>query len=165
MSTPKFTLRAFRKSDVDAIVKHANDKTIADNTIPIPYPYTRKDAMYWVNKGSKKTKTSLNLAIDIDGEAVGCIGLHGITAHKAEIGYWLGRNHWGKGIMTAAVKRMTVLAFSTFKLRRIYAPVFSFNAASARVLEKAGYQYEGTLRKAVIKNGKPIDERLYAKVR
>lgn len=167
--TKKFILRPFKKGDEASLVKNINNKKIAKYTLRIPYPYTLKDATFWILQNRKlwrkKVKSSLNFAIDISGEVVGGIGLNKIEGHEAELGYWLGEKYWGKGVMTAAVKALTEYVFKTLPLRRIYAEVFPFNKASAKVLQKAGYKYEGRLRKHVLKNGKFIDALLFARVR
>ena len=161
-----YILRPFRKGDEKSLVKNINDKEIAHNTTTIPYPYTMNDARWWINRTLKKESTSLRFAIDIDGDVVGCVGLeHLVSRHKAEIGYWLGREYWGRGIMTDAVKKLTAYGFKKLKLKRIYAKFFPFNKASARVLEKAGYKYEGLLRKDTLKKGKPTDVLVYAKIK
>ncbi len=86
-----------------------------------------------------------------------------IEGHKAEIGYWLAEKHWGKGIMTGAVRIICRFGFEKLGLRRIYAAVFPGNRASARVLEKAGFVFEGRLRNLYEKGGKMIDGLMYAK--
>lgn len=165
----QFLLRPFRKGDEESLIKNINNKKIARNTSRIPYPYKKKDARFWINRNlklqKKKKKTAINFAIDINGKVVGGIGFHKIEAHKAELGYWLGENYWGQGIMTSAVKLVTKYGFAKLGLRRIYADVFPFNKASVKVLEKAGYKYEGRLRKNVLKDNKPMDHLLFAKVK
>jgi RimJ/RimL family protein N-acetyltransferase len=83
----------------------------------------------------------------------------------AEIGYWVGEPFWGRGIATVAVERATAYGFAALSLERIEAPVFDGNLASARVLEKAGYSFEGRLRRSVFKDGRLLDSYLYARVR
>ena len=167
--TSRFTLRPYRKSDLESLVRHINDKTIARNTLSIPYPYTIKDAREWYRKtrnvARQKKRDRYDFGIEIDGEIVGGIGIFKISGHKAEIGYWLSRQHWGKGIMTGAVKELTKYGFDQLRLRRLYACVFPHNKASMRVLKKAGYKFEGILRKNVKKGDKFVDEHLFAKVR
>jgi RimJ/RimL family protein N-acetyltransferase len=109
-----------------------------------------------------------NFAIAVAGEAVGGIGFilqPDVARRSAEIGYWLGEEFWGRGIATEAVIAMTARAFANHDLCRVYAHVFEWNRASARVLEKAGYEFEGRLRKSVTKDGKTIDQLMYAVVR
>jgi RimJ/RimL family protein N-acetyltransferase len=103
-------------------------------------------------------------AIDVDGEAVGCIGIfpqEDIHRLNAEMGYWLSELYWGRGIMTAAIRRMVDYGFSTFDITRIYARPFGTNLASQRVLEKAGFTCEARFEKVLIKNGELLDEVIY----
>lgn len=165
----RFVLRHFRKGDELDIVKHANNTKIYRATIPMPYPYDASDALEWIEQNRaearRKVPGMVSFAIDIDGEVVGCIGLSDIEGHKAAVGYWLAEPHWGQGIVTRAVKLISRYGFEEVGLRRIYAHVFPFNRASARVLEKNAYKLEGRLRKEAEKDGKLYDMLLYAKVR
>ena len=68
-------------------------------------------------------------------------------SHRAEIGYWLAKPFWGQGIMTAVVRRACQYAFEEFGLVKIIAHVNATNPASARVLEKCGFEQEGYLKK------------------
>lgn len=85
--------------------------------------------------------------------------IHRLTA---ELGYYIGEEYWGRGIMTKAVKQICEYVFEHSDIIRIYAEPFSYNIASCRVLEKAGFQYEGTLRNNAIKNGKVLDMKMYS---
>ena len=107
-------------------------------------------------------------AIASADEVIGCIGMlpqDDVARISAEVGYWLGEPFWNRGVATGALKALTEYAFTEFELVRLYATVMEWNPASARVLEKAGYQYEGLLRKSVIKDGEILDQWLYAIVR
>ena len=166
----KFKLRPFHPGDVPALYKNINNKKIIDNLATVPYPYTLKHARDWVKRCIKremaKDAVDFVLAIEIDNEAAGAVGLHKIVRnHKAEIGYWLARKHWGKGIMTEAVKLMETRGRKKFGLRRIYAGVFAYNIGSKRVLEKCGFEFEGRQKKEIKKGKKYIDGLLFAKVR
>ena len=165
----KFTLRSFKKGDAVSLMENINNRTIARNTLRIPYPYKMKDARWWINHNlkidKKKQKHEINFAIEINGEVAGGIGLDKIYEHCAEIGYWLGKNYRGQGIMTEAVKLVTKYGFDKLKLRRIYAFAFLWNKASATVLKNNGFKYEGKLRKHVKKDSKFLDDLLFAKVK
>jgi ribosomal-protein-alanine N-acetyltransferase len=109
-----------------------------------------------------------NFCIEIDGAAVGGIGIHvgqDVHRHTATLGYWLGEKFWGRGIVTEAVAALSDFWFENFPLRRISAEVFANNPASARVLEKAGFVFEGRLKNNVVKDGKLLDSLLYAKTK
>lgn len=165
----KFILRPFRRIDEESLVTYINNRKIAKNTQTIPYPYTYKEARAWINHCLKidkqKNKSEINFAIDIKGNVVGGIGLKKIENYTAEIGYWLGEKYWGRGIMTLAIQLITQYGFTELGLKRVYANVFSFNKASIRVLEKAGYRYEGRLSKDVLKSNKLLDCLVYSSLR
>jgi RimJ/RimL family protein N-acetyltransferase len=165
---PTCTLRSWQGRDRDAIVRHANNRNVSINLRDrFPYPYTMKDARIWLDM-VVGLKPETSFAIAVGDEVVGGIGftLQPDVGHRsAEIGYWLGEDFWGRGIGTDAVKAATEYAFASFDICRIFAHVFEWNGASVRVLEKAGYTFEGRLRKSVTKDGKTIDQLMYAVVR
>ena len=171
MEKIKFNLRKFRKGDEKSLQENINDKMISKTTESIPYPYTIKNARYWVRQKLKENKQKKpkvsSYVIDIDGEVAGSTSFHDINYkhRKSEIGYWLARKYWNKGIMTNAVKQMVKIGFKDLKLLRIYAYVYAGNNSSGRVLEKAGFKFEGLLKKYHIKDGKSKDCLLYAKIR
>ena len=104
-------------------------------------------------------------AITIDDKVIGSIGAFrqgNIHRRTAELGYYLAEDNWGKGIMTQAVKQICNYVFDKSDVIRIYAEPFAYNTASCRVLEKAGFQYEGTLRNNAVKNGRVVDMKMYA---
>jgi RimJ/RimL family protein N-acetyltransferase len=164
----KSTIREWKRGDEESLVLHANNRNVSRNLRDaFPYPYTMADAQHWIEiAGTADPLTSF--AIDVEGSAVGGIGIvlkDDIYRRSAEIGYWLGEEFWGRGIVTEALEVMTDYAFSTWDLCRISAGVFEWNPGSVRVLEKAGYQFEGRMRKAVIKDGETIDQLIFAIVR
>lgn len=164
----KSTLRPWRAGDEASLVRHANNYRVWRNLRNrFPHPYTLHDARLWVQAAST-AEPQTNFAIVVDAQAVGGIGIllqEDVHRHSAEIGYWLGEEYWGRGIVTEAAVAVTEWAFAQFDLRRIYACVYEWNPASMRVLEKAGYECEGRLRKSVTKDGETIDELIYAIVR
>jgi RimJ/RimL family protein N-acetyltransferase len=165
MSKNKVILRDFGKNDIESLVLYLNNKNVTKYlTSRIPQPYSIDDAKWWVITGSKEGITK---AVEVNGKFVGSIGATAgefESNRSAEIGYWLEENSWGKGIASEAVIKMTEYVFANTNIVRLYAPVFSPNKASMRVLEKCGYQLEGVLRKAIFKNGIFLDEHLYAKI-
>jgi ribosomal-protein-alanine N-acetyltransferase len=162
------TLRGWRRGDGGSLVRHANNRNVWINLRDrFPHPYTKKDAARWMSY-VRYAPPGTNFAIAVDDEAVGGIGFVVQTdVHRlsAEIGYWLGEAFWGRGIMTEALRAVTELAFRDHRMTRLYAAVFEWNPASMRVLEKVGYVREGVLRRSAIKDGKIIDQVLYAMTR
>lgn len=158
------TIRAFRRGDEEALSENANDRSIWRNLRDrFPHPYNLGDAAWWIaNSGTT------HFALEIDGSVGGGIGFdrdEDVFRRSAEVGYWLGKKHWGKGIASAALSALTDHVFTTTDIVRLYAGVFAWNPASARVLEKSGYVLEGRCRDAVWKDGELVDELLYAKVK
>lgn len=161
-------LRPFREGDQAALVRYANDRriwiTLRDR---FPHPYTPADAEAWIREVAGQ-RPPTQCVIEIEGEAAGGVGItlqDNVHRRSAEIGYWLGEPFWGRGVMSEVLPAFTAYAFATFDLCRIYATVFEGNHASARILEKAGYVLEGRLRKSVTKDGRTIDQLMYACVR
>jgi ribosomal-protein-alanine N-acetyltransferase len=162
------TVRSWDWRDRDAIVRHANNRNVSINLRDrFPYPYKLQDAQNWLDM-VVGAQPETNFAIDVAGEAVGGIGFTlqpDVDQRSAEIGYWLGEEFWGRGIATEALIAVTEHAFANHDICRLYAHVFDWNPASARVLQKAGYEYEGRLKKSMTKNGQTIDQLMYAIVR
>jgi len=161
-----FELREWQLSDAASLAENANNINIWNNVRDyFPYPYLEKDAEIFIEIVMNKPGPVTDRAIVIDGKAVGGVGfiLHDdVERISAEIGYWLGENYWNRGIMTEVVRQMTRYAFTQFPLRKIYAPVFDFNIASQKVLQKAGFELEAILKQAAIKNNQIIDLHYYS---
>ena len=159
-------LREYNKDDTDRLVQLANNKNVSKYLTPrFPYPYTKKDAHWWLETGWK-LNGAINRVIEYNGEFVGGVGItpqKGWKSHIAEIGYWIGEEYWGNGIATEALKQMTVLANSTKKYEKLFAPVLGPNKASMRVLEKNNYILEGVFKQEVIKDETYFDVYSYAK--
>ena len=162
------TVRSWEWRDREAIVRYGNNRKVSINLRDrFPYPYTDRDARSWLD-AVIGLEPETNFAIDVAGEAVGGIGytlLSDVDRRSAEIGYWLGEKFWGRGIATEALIAVTDRAFADHDLCRVFAHVFDWNPASARVLEKAGYAFEGRMRKSVTKEGQTIDQLMYAMIR
>ena len=158
-------LRDIENKDVEVIASLLNNANIVKYLTPtIPFPYTVGDAKWWIDVGSKE---GINKAIEYEGEFVGVIGVTPGSfekEHSGEIGYWLGEKYWGKGIGTEAVLKMTETVFDTTSIIRLFAPVFSPNIASSRVLEKCGYYLEANQKKEFFKNGNFYDAAVYVKI-
>ncbi len=164
----KSLLRPWRTGDETSLEKHANNRKIWRNVRDhFPNPYTRGDAMRWILHASSALSENV-FAICVDGNAVGSIGLvakDDVYRKSMEIGYWLGEEFWGRGIMTEAVGAVSQYGFDRFDIVRLYADVFEWNNASMRVLEKNGYVFEARLKKAVIKDSMITDALIYAKLK
>jgi [ribosomal protein S5]-alanine N-acetyltransferase len=161
------TVRPWRLDDAESIARHANNRKIWLLVRDLfPHPYTIQDAHEFLQRALSE-QPEMKFCVEIEGAAAGGIGVHlgqDVHRHTATMGYWLGEQFWGRGIMTEAVTAVTDFCFENFQLRRISAEVFSNNPASARVLEKAGFSFEGRLKNHVLKEGKLLDSLLYARI-
>jgi RimJ/RimL family protein N-acetyltransferase len=159
------TVRSWRAGDAEPIARYADNKKIWLNLRDaFPHPYTIHDARDFISSLRQLTPET-TFAIDVAGEAVGSVGFvlrHDVERVSAEIGYWLAEPFWGRGIATEALIAVTGYAIATHTLTRVYALPFAWNAASCRVLEKAGYRLEARLRRSAIKNGVITDQLQYA---
>ncbi len=158
-------VRSWELADVDALARHADNHKIWINLRDaFPHPYTKQHAREFI-RSVRQREPETTFAIAVNDEAVGSIGfvLHpDVERVSAEIGYWLAEPFWGNGIATEALAAVTRHAIAMHKLTRVYAVPFAWNAASCRVLEKAGYVLEARLRRSAIKNGAVTDQMQYA---
>ncbi|HJR59244.1 MAG TPA: GNAT family protein [Vicinamibacterales bacterium] len=160
-------VRPWLKSDAASLVEHADNINVAKCLRDrFPHPYTHKDASEFLKHAAASADPS-NLAIDVNGAAVGGIGYvagRDVERYSAEIGYWLGETLWGRGIVSEALVLVTAHAFAELNFLRLFALPFADNPGSIRVLEKAGYLREGVLRSSSVKFGLPKDQIIYAAV-
>ncbi len=165
-------LKSITEDDIPNLIKYISDPTVFANSLVIPNPYTEKEAQDYLDLNRNfeaEHKIQCNWGIhDHQKGFIGGIGLlfdDGIDSHKTKLGYWIGTPFRGQGIMTKVVEKFAQYVMPLYNLVRLEAHVFSDNRASMRVLEKAGFTYEGTLRKFEHKNGKFLDVYCYALVR
>lgn len=161
----EISLRPWKHDDIDTLISIANNFNIAKNlTDKFPYPYTRADGERFIEYAIN-SKSSHLFAIDLQGTAIGGIGIHpqdDIYRKNAEIGFWLAESHWGNGYMRIAISKITTYTFQTIEIERIYARVFEKNIASQRVLQKSGFQLDGKFQKTIFKNNEFLDEYIYS---
>lgn len=160
-------IRKWLLSDADNLAKALSNKKIQNNLRDgLPYPYTEKDGAEYISSMLSADKNDVfAFAITADGKMVGSIGVFrntNIHRQTAELGYYVAENYWGNGIASEAVRQICRYVFDQSDIIRIFAEPFAYNKASCRVLEKAGFHYEGTLRSNAVKNGEVIDMKMYS---
>lgn len=165
-----YAIRPWRLSDAADLARALSNPLVLDNLRDgLPYPYTEADGLAYISAMlAADSQDTFAFAVTADDKAIGSIGIFrqgNIHRLTAEMGYYLAQPYWGRGIMTRAVNEVCAHVFAGSDILRIYAEPFADNAASCRVLEKAGFQYEGTLRHNAVKNGRVLDMRLYAKLK
>ncbi|MDP1729098.1 MAG: GNAT family protein [archaeon] len=175
LQTKRLILRPFAKGDISNIVENINNLKVTKWLLVVPYPYKRKDAIWWVEnckeKAKAKPRKDYNFGIELKEEhkIIGGIGLHRVNKNNgtAELGYWLGEKYWRQGYGSEALENLINFAFNKLKLRRLGAEVFAENPSSGKLLEKYGFKREGLKRQAQIckADGKIKDEILYGLLR
>ena len=163
----KCRIRKWELSDAKDLAVALSNKKVQDNLRDgLPYPYTEQDGKEFISAMlSADESETFAFAITVDNMVIGSISIFrqgNIHRQTAELGYYIAEEYWGKGIMTEAVKQICAYVFAKSDIIRIYAEPFAYNIASCRVLEKVGFQYEGTLRSNAVKNGKVIDMEMYS---
>lgn len=163
-------IRKWELSDAKDLSAALSNKRIQDNLRDgLPYPYTEQDGKEFISAMlAADENDTFAFAITVSGKVIGSIGAFrqgNIHRKTAELGYYIAEEYWSKGIMTEAVKQLCDYVFSHTDIIRIYAEPFAYNIGSCRVLEKAGFQYEGTLRSSAVKNGNVLDMKMYSKLR
>ncbi len=166
----KCNIRKWALSDAADLAAALSNQKILDNLRDgLPYPYTERDGQDYISAMLAADPNDIfAFAVTADDRVIGSIGVFrqgNIHRQTAELGYYIAESHWGMGIMTEAVRRVCAYVFENSNIIRIYAEPFSYNRASCRVLEKAGFQHEGTLKSNAVKNGRIIDMELYARIR
>ncbi len=158
-------LTEYRSGDKSFLIKFLNEFEIFKNTFQIPYPYGEKEADFWLNLVKQKydnigDKTEFAIRNGQE-ELIGGIGrltIYGLEANIDEIGYWLAKPYWNRGIMTQVVNKFSEFSFKEFSnLQILIGRVFHYNYGSSRVLEKCGYVQVDYLKKAYNKNGTMVD--------
>ena len=163
-------IRCWRIEDAEDIAETLNNKNILDNLRDgIPFPYTVHDAREFIQAmNAADSESTFSFAITVDDKVAGSIGVfrcENIHFRTAEMGYYIGEPYWGNGLGTSALKQVCSYIFENTDIIRIFAEPFSYNIASCRVLEKAGFQFEGLLRSNAVKNGKVIDMKMYSLIK
>lgn len=186
--TDNIHIRRYRLSDAPSLSFNANnEKMLYNMTDLIPFPYTEQVATSWithcaveaswprsgpVDEATGKAsgpQIANHYAVVVDGQAGGSIGIEfGTDIHRRSgvVGYWLGEQFWGKGVMSLVVPAFVRWCWTTFPiLLRLDALTFARNVASGKILEKAGFEYEGRKRNSYIKHGEVGDELTWGALR
>ncbi len=142
-ATPAITLRPYQLDDADALARLLNDPDVTAMTSSVPFPYARADAEAYLSDVRNETGRKVSRAITLDGALVGGIGLDVRPGGAEELGYWIGKPHWGQGFASAAVAAFLAELDRLAIEGPIQAQTVASNEASARVLIKNGFAFVG----------------------
>ncbi|MTI17759.1 N-acetyltransferase [Rhodobacteraceae bacterium RKSG542] len=139
LKTERLTLRAFRQDDLDRICEYLNDFDITKMLVPVPYPYTREDAQFWIDLTTNSDGSdNINWAIDDGSGIIGCIGSFELQSGTT-FGYWLGKPYWGKGYVSEAGRAVREYLFAHYDFPVLRCGAFVENPGSQNVLKKLGF--------------------------
>lgn len=167
LTTSRLLLREATLADADEVTRILQDPAIYENTLNIPSPYTKEQALAWLgsveeSRAAGKSGWTFAIRFQDDERLLGMIGLGEVNRHdETEAGYWLDQAYWGRGITTEALEEVIRFAFE-YGCHRVSARHFTGNTASGRVMEKAGMKYEGLLKESLKKEGRYYDDVCYA---
>lgn len=158
LKTERLILRNPVINDVEDLVEGLNDIQISESLGFIPHPYTKKDALEWIEKNLDREnekeglRKEYDFAIELKSEKklVGVVMLDSVDYFhgSARIGYWVNKNYWEQGIVTEANRKVLNFAFNKLNLRRVHLSAYVESEASNRVAKKLGFTLEGTLRQS-----------------
>lgn len=155
----KIELRNFRLADAASVAQLVGDEEVSKWTSNIPFPYSEQDAITWISSTASDSSRS-PYAVEMNGRLAACVSYWPHEPGGVEVGYWVGREFWGKGICTKALQLL--LASDHFPARMdVFAKVMAQNIGSQRVLEKCGFSFlqNGT----VCKSGNEIEAKFYVR--
>lgn len=165
METGRLNLRRFRNSDLDDFFEYAKDPDVGPSAGW--KPHKTKEYSRDILKTFMASADLFALELKSSCKVIGSIGLHEDMKRDYKegmmIGYAMGKPYWGKGLMAEAVNAVLHYAFHELGLKIVSAYHYPFNHQSKRVLEKAGFQYEGTLRlSSILPDGTIVDDVCYS---
>lgn len=153
MQTDRLLLRPWRPADAEALYRYASDPAVGTAA---GWPPHRSVAESREVIGSVFAAPEIYaIVLRATGEPVGCIGLQPATAttgpdvpgnDETEVGYWLGRPHWGRGLTTEALRLLLARCFGALKMKAVWGVHYEGNTASRRVMEKCGFAFHHTER-------------------
>lgn len=166
--TERIVLSRPTENDLEDFVFQINScEDFSKNLFNIPYPYPKENFLEWLpicDEGIEKgTSYRFGIREKSNKKLIGLIGIHINKEHqKAEIGYWLGKNFWGKGYLTETLKAVLKFGFEELQLNKIYATHYLHNPASGKVMENSGMKLEGLLKQEYFHNGQFLDVNRYS---
>ncbi|MDR6921133.1 GNAT family N-acetyltransferase [Chryseobacterium sp. 2987] len=165
IETERLVLSKLKEEDLDLVTEYLQDRIFSDLTSNIPFPYTRKNAEFWLKMSEEAfdRNTGYTFAVrNKERQIIGAIGLHDRDGDKAELGYWMGRPFWNKGYITEAAKALIEFGFKELQFNKIYATYFLHNQASGRIMEKIGMEQEALLKQHLKKDDEYFDVMMYS---
>ncbi len=164
LQTERLILNSLSYQDIPKIIEYLQNPKISENVINIPFPYSEKDAIFWINLANQARKNgeAYNFAIRLknatDKNFMGGIGLSIDKKHnKAELGYWIAEPFWNTGFVSEAAGKILEFGFETLELNKINSTHFIHNPASGKVMIKNKMIKEAEIKEHFKKGDKYLD--------
>ena len=169
IKTERLLLRPFCLYDVKIYFELATDPGVLSGT-DMPHELNENSVREWVlshpDAWQRRREVYVVVTEIETRETVGSVSLFTYDRHnKADLGYWIAKDHWGKGYGTEATEAVVKYAFETMKLYKLEANHLVRNPSSGKILEKLGFIYEGLHREAYLKDGTHEDLVFYGLLR
>lgn len=168
ISTDRLILNRPKKNDLEDFNLQINSsEDFSKNLTSITFPFTQEQTDRWFELCDKGYESGESFRFAIRekniGKLIGTIGIHlDQKHHKAELGYWLGKEFWGKGYLTEALKAVIGFGFKGLNLNKIYATHYLYNLGSEKVMQKSGMKLEGLQKQEYLQNGEFLDVKRYS---
>ena len=170
LETDRLVIRAFDESDAPALFVHASNPNVTRFTLWDSHKTVFETEMFVRDyarcRYMEHTPEPYAITLRGDAKPIGTVGCFWASEPNKtmELGYWLAEPFWGRGLMAEACRAAVESAFANHGPRRIQARVIAGNVASVRVLEKSGFQFEGTLRASLFRRGQWEDVMMFSRV-
>lgn len=170
LETERLRLRKLKRADAQDVFAYASDAFVAATTTWAPHDSLEQSRQF-IERVLRFYRSGdvapWGVELKAEQRIIGTCGFGSwdLRHHRAEVGYALARPYWGQGYTTEAVRSVVAFGFRHMQLTRIQAMCLPENIASARVMEKAGMQYEGLLRQYIYIKGAACDLKMYAILR
>ncbi|MBD3252595.1 GNAT family N-acetyltransferase [Candidatus Pacearchaeota archaeon] len=167
IETKRLILRPLKKKDFPDLIENINNLNVSRFLVPISYPYTIKDAEYYLKQTEKGDDFCFSIELKSEKKVIGGIGLHEQNFEPAkdvkELGYWIGEKYWRNGYCIEAIKALLNTVFNNLKIKKVLIPVFTENKASNNLAKKIGAELKETRKKSATSKatGKTHDENIY----
>jgi RimJ/RimL family protein N-acetyltransferase len=154
LDTPRLHLRPPVEQDAAAIVAIAGDWEVARRLARVPHPYTDADVRFFLDQVVPNEPTWAILCRETS-QLIGMISLAPDTdGRSAELGYYIARDHWGRGFATEAARAIIEVGIESFGFPKLNSGYHTDNPASGRVLAKLGFTIVGTSSRPCLAEGK-----------
>ena len=155
IETERLILRQYKLEDISDIVEGLNNINVTKWLAGAPYPYTEKDAEYFITKSINEKLYNFAIVLKSENKVIGGTQIANIDLHNGTAGggIWISEKYWGHGYGTEAFGARIKYAFEVLGLRRLENGYFKGNEKSHKMQLRFGYKDEGIRRQKFVSKG------------